>query len=426
MKRPWCKRALLLAVCLATAGCGGEDGSKVAAPGGEWVRETSTEGKVTTVRTVNGSVWGGTARLVEEASIGVDAGPEKQMLGRVRSLAASDDAIYVLDSQLPAVRVYDMEGRHLVDIGREGQGPGEFTRPQDLGIGPDGQIFVRERSRIVVFTPEGEPAGTLPLSTGFSSSSPMTVTSEGRVFFPDLMNQGADLEDWQHGMRRVGPDGPTHETVPVPDYDHEPARIIHRTEGGTYSMNVPFAAGVVWAQSPSGAMIAGLTTDFRIDVHHPDGSITRIEKAWDPVPVPPEEKEWRRTATMVSQRRQRPDWTWNGPDIPDVKPAFSTLIPDHSNRIWVRRIADTRRLEDCDEDPRDVEGGRRPRSCWEQVYSVEIFDVEGRYLGSVDVPENAQLAFPRAFIRGDLVVAYHEDELGTPRVKRYRLATPEP
>ena len=34
-----------------------------------WIHETSTEGAVTTVRTVSGSVWGGTARLVEEAGV---------------------------------------------------------------------------------------------------------------------------------------------------------------------------------------------------------------------------------------------------------------------------------------------------------------------------------------------------------------------
>ena len=32
-----------------------------------WVHETSTNGSVTTVRTLSGSVWGGSARLVEEA-----------------------------------------------------------------------------------------------------------------------------------------------------------------------------------------------------------------------------------------------------------------------------------------------------------------------------------------------------------------------
>jgi len=42
-----------------------------------WVGTITTEGNVTTVVNESGSVWGGTARLVEEASIGLAVGPEE-------------------------------------------------------------------------------------------------------------------------------------------------------------------------------------------------------------------------------------------------------------------------------------------------------------------------------------------------------------
>lgn len=193
---------LLVVLCLAAAGCGGGPG--VADDTGEWIRETTTEGNVTTIRTLGGSVWGGTARLEEEASIGVEQGPEEQMLGRGAGLAAGDDAVYVLDSQLPAVRVYDMEGNHLRDVGREGQGPGEFTQPMDVAIGPDGRIFVRERARVAVFTPEGEPGDTLPIDSGFHSSTPMTVTHDGEIHFPDLVDHDAEARGL--GARHAPPE----------------------------------------------------------------------------------------------------------------------------------------------------------------------------------------------------------------------------
>ena len=74
---------------------------------GTWVGTITTEGNLTTVINESGSVWGGTARLVEEASIGVESGPQEYMLGRVRGLAASGDRIYVLDSTVPVIRVFD-------------------------------------------------------------------------------------------------------------------------------------------------------------------------------------------------------------------------------------------------------------------------------------------------------------------------------
>jgi hypothetical protein len=54
---------------------------------------------------------------------------------------------------------------------------------------------------------------------------------------------------------------------------------------------------------------------------------------------------------------------------------------------------------------------------------VDVFDMEGRYLGEVDLPEHFRSS-PQPVIDGDLVIAYLEDEEGVPSVKRYRLVVP--
>ena len=101
-----------------------------AGPSGEsWVGTITTEGNVTTVVNESGSVWGGTATLVEEASIGVEAGAEEYMFGLINSVYATDDRIYVADVQVPAVRVYDHDGNFIRNLGRSGQGPDEYQYP---------------------------------------------------------------------------------------------------------------------------------------------------------------------------------------------------------------------------------------------------------------------------------------------------------
>jgi hypothetical protein len=91
-----------------------------------WVGTITTEGNVTTVVTEAGSVWGGAARLVEEASIGVDVGPEKYMFGYIHGIYATDEEVFILDTQVPVLRVYDYAGRHLRDIGGPGGGPARW------------------------------------------------------------------------------------------------------------------------------------------------------------------------------------------------------------------------------------------------------------------------------------------------------------
>jgi len=76
---------LALVAVLAIAACGGPGGESSAAS--EWVSESISEGDITTVRTISGSVWGGTATLEEEASIGVESGDDAYMLGSVRAIA---------------------------------------------------------------------------------------------------------------------------------------------------------------------------------------------------------------------------------------------------------------------------------------------------------------------------------------------------
>ena len=78
---------------------------------GSWVGTITTEGTVTTVVNESGSVWGGPARLIEEASIGVDVGAAEYMFGDVSGIAASDEYIYVGDGSIPVVRAYDYAGR---------------------------------------------------------------------------------------------------------------------------------------------------------------------------------------------------------------------------------------------------------------------------------------------------------------------------
>jgi len=67
---------MLLAAAVA---CGGGDAGTSFDPA--WVGTITTEDKVTTVINESGSVWGGTATLVEEASIGVETGAPEYMFG---------------------------------------------------------------------------------------------------------------------------------------------------------------------------------------------------------------------------------------------------------------------------------------------------------------------------------------------------------
>ena len=408
------------AVILTAVACSGS-----ATTGAGWQHETTVAGTVTTVRTTAGSVWGGTARLVEEASIGSPDGPDEYLIGQVVGVAASEERIYVLDRQPPVVRVYDYEGNHLFSFGRDGDGPGEFRNPLSIARHPhDGRIFVRDSrtGRINVYTPDGEPLDTLRISATFNTSRAFTMTDEGTLYSPTLLNPGVPLTEWRMGMISYSTEGADSDTIPAPDLDFEPWQIIGSAEGKTSSSNVPFSPAALWAFASNRAMVGGVSTNYRFEVRWPDGRTTVIEREWEKVPVDRDEARWFEKIATQNMRDQFPGWVWNGRAIPSHKPPYDALVPDLSERVWVGREGPGARLPGCAEDAEDtMEYFRNP--CWEATSTWEVFRMSGEFLGEVDVPEGLQIGRV-SHIRDDTVIAAFTGEDGTPYVKRYRLVTP--
>lgn len=416
-------RSIVAVLLIATAACGGA--SNAGTSGVEWVGTVTTEGNVTTVLNESGSVWGGDVQLVEEASIGVDAGEDPYMLGSVAAVWATDDEIYVVDRQVPALRVYDMSGRHLRDIGAEGSGPGEFREPGSMVIGPEGRIYVRDygNDRITVFSPAGEEIGTLRLDGGFGTSNEMVMTGDGTLYNYQRVSS-EDEEQRVFGMvpRSLEADEEG-EAIIRPALDAPASRAL--TGGGesiSVSMGVPFLPGVRWVVAPSGAVVAGVSDAYSFEIRYPDGAVTRVVKNDDLIAVDPAEASWHRKRLTARMRTYFPDWTWNGDEIPPFKPAYGFFLPDHSGRIWVAREGPgVHAGGECNENPEPENMGDEP--CWRSPLQWDVFDDEGRFLGRAQVPEVVGES-PRPYVRGDMFLAAVTDEMGTPMVKRYRMVYP--
>ncbi len=412
--RPRSRSAWAVAFLAGAAAC---TSSGPTSTDGTWVGTITTEGNVTTVVNESGSVWGGSARLVEEASIGVEAGAPEYMLGEVRGVVASDDRIYVLDGQVPAVRVYDFNGRHLMDMGGPGDGPGEFRFPDHLAIGPDGAIYVRGgmSGRLTIFEPDGTLRDTWPMDGGRMTSRPTVITPDGTVFMPDYVTSG---DERRTAMISWGPDGAGDLVLEEPALAIGDYQLVARGAGPTLALNVPFAPRRHWVLAPSGAIVTAASDDYSFEIQQRGGERIVIRKTWAPVAVDPGEAAWRSEDIFDTFRSYYPDWTWDGPEVPPTKPAFDGLMPGRSGRVWVRRSGPGRYNPACD-DPEPPRGTR----CWIADELVDVFGDDGRYLGEVELPEG--FALGRApFLQGDLVVGVVEDEAGTIMVKRYRLVLP--
>ncbi len=176
-------RVVLLTALLACSGCG--EGDPASAPEyAAWDGTVTTEGNLTTVINKSGSVWGGNAVLVEEASIGVLEGAEEYMLGSVSSITYDGERIIMADWQVPIVRLYDTNGTYLRDLGGAGEGPGEYESPASVVVAGDGRILVRDDRgrRILVYDASGEYLDAYRLEGGLQTGTQMQVGADGTPY----------------------------------------------------------------------------------------------------------------------------------------------------------------------------------------------------------------------------------------------------
>lgn len=418
------RRALLwptLFVAASAFACAGGDGGS---PGGsEWTATVDTIGDTIRVRTVSGQVWPSDQRLVSRVGIGVLDGDPEYQFGNVRALAVgADGSIYVLDGHGPVVRMYAPDGKYVRDIGREGEGPGEYKRPDSgLVMLPDGRLALRDpgNGRISVYDTTGAYLDSWPLAGSMNTSSPMVATVDGSVATPVIKNLGASVMEWQRGLARYRSDG-TVDTLDIPDLGFDEARISGEAEGNSSTSGVPFSPQQEYTYSPLGYFVTGTNDAYSFMLLRHDAPVLKVSMDYEPVSVLPAEASIQRERITKNFRDEFPGWRWNGPPIPSTKPAYSDLMAGDEGRIWVRpHVASERYLSEADQRAEE-ERQELPVNPYREPVVFDVFEPTGEYLGRVSAPAGFQM-YPAPTLRGDEVWAVVTDELNVARIHRFEM-----
>lgn len=407
----------------ALGACGDSSGAADAANPAEWTAVVDTIGDTIRVHTTGGQVWPADGRLESGFSIGVLDGAPEYQFGNLRAIAVgSDERIYVLDGHGPVVRMYGPDGTYLQDIGREGEGPGEYKQPDSgLVFLPDGRLALRDpgNGRISLYDADGEYLDSWPVAGSMNTSNPMVVTRDGIALTPVIKNLGASVTEWERGMARYHPDG-TIDTVDVPDLGYEEATISGESEGNSSQSNVPFTASQEVAYSPLGYFVTGITDEYSFKLLRGDAPIVEISMDYEPVPVNSDEAAIRREQIEQNFRDNFPGWRWNGPPIPDVKPAYEGFMVSEEGRIWVRVSVPSERHLTEDERRSEEERLERPVNPYRTPAVFDVFEPTGEYLGRVSTPVGFR-TYPQPVIRDRTVWAVVTDELDVARLHRFNV-----
>jgi len=344
-------------------------------------------------------------RVVEELRLGSLDGPEESSFGYVDAIAvAPDGTLYVADVQVPAVRVFDPAGTYLGDLGRKGEGPGEYIAIRGITALLDGAVAIwHEMGDVSVFDRDRQFIRRFSvkfMSIAGGVGPGVVADTAGNLFIRTTAARAlwSAPQVIRYAWVRYSISGEFLDSIVAPD---------RRLEGSPFA----FRSETVFAPSPHGYFVTGRTTEYAI--HRPlrDGRVIRIERDYDPISIKDEERsQWERYVGEVESRRGE-----DFPGIHSTKPAWKDLRLAADGRIWVQRYSSAEHVPGH-ESRASVVGGF-PTIEWVEPLRYDVLDPRGSYLGSVVLPTEADFLFARE----QFVWTLERGEYDEPYVVRYRV-----
>ena len=285
----------------------------------------------------------------------------------VAATVDEDGNAYLLDAQLSQVQVYSERGEYLKTLSREGEGPGEIRRPDDLVILPDASIGVVHffTGKVVRFDKQGIPQSTLVPG----SADP---TEGGLRTLRNLRYRGGNLAGCA-GLMKGEPGGAATRVEYLAGFAENGVEEVRYLEKATETQfghrefverNSYFANDDRWALGPDGKVYAAAERDrYAISVYSPGGTLVRvIERQYEPRKRTQEEKDRviEGVVMIINGERVRPE-----AKIEDNAACIDAIWIEDDGTLWVQ----------------NGHGAHdRPAGV---MATYDVFDGEGRYAKQV-------------------------------------------
>lgn len=338
-------------------------------------------------------------RLVLERDIVPEEGTPGEIGSPRNVVAGSDGRIFLIQEKPATIKVYAPDGRWLRDIGREGDGPGEF-RSGMFGIVRD-TLFVQDasNSRFTTFTTGGDFVKAAPSQCCWSTSN-FPVFADGTVGIMGPL----DKEGGAFFITRL--DGTVVDTIKLPVTPPDPSSswTITRKQGNNtsmMSMGIPLQPANESAWLPERRKVAGRTSVYDLAIINLRGdTLRRFTAPTAPITITSAQrdsifeaeierihKDWRESVREIARKGQ----------IPTIWPRWSGIAVDGTSRIWVGRPG--------------TKGA---------TTLLDVFTPDGVLLGSVPAPDKEILG---AYWAAERVYLRDETEEGLPRIRVFRIDT---
>jgi len=279
---------------------------------------------------------GGKVRFIQELILDDNSMPEDVFFES--PLCIMSDAkgnIYVCDYRANNIKIFDASGKFIKILGREGQGPGEFSWPFQAICAKEMLIVWDMRNRrLCALTLDGEYITAKKIT--YDTGTPQKMRS--------LPNGDAVIEMENTFFREQ--DRPQEYTIQIfsPNLEHKKTIYSQEVWRNKYfrrgNVPQPFSPLVYWDVSPDGKIVIGFSEKYEISLYDSEkGKLSTFTHSYEPVKVTEQDKKDHFAGITYSRggvtAQEIPDFIVKNTKFPKVKPAFNSILVDSEGNILV-------------------------------------------------------------------------------------------
>jgi hypothetical protein len=381
-----------LAALLILAGCADSDASV------GYTVDSSATG-VVTVSNTTPSDWSDTTgqwKIVQVASLEASDDTAGAIVSPSHVTVDGAGRLLVVEQSPVSLRLLEPDGTLVRQVGREGEGPGEYQSPIPVAFGPYLVVDDPRLARLTVFDTAGTLLNSFPAPCCHYAS--VIGDDSGRVYL--RASHEADSTASAAIVRIDVRSGET-DTVMLPRVGPPQRLWRFEIEGGRMSYSIPFQPYDVTDITPAGTVLRGWSGRYEYLERTFDGdSIRVVRREWTPVERPEAVRRKRYTEMTESLREQVGEATVNQvmsfSDIPAEAEPMPGLSTDGAGNVWV---------------PIFVPGA--------ETRQFDVFSPEGIWRGTINTPW-ALDEYPE-WVGDNLVVTTGETEEGFPYIRVWQV-----
>jgi len=280
------------------------------------------------------------------------ADDEEVFFGVITQVESDEDGnLYLLDTQLSQVMVFDADGEMTGTLSRPGEGPGEVNIPADMCFMPDGSLGLMQSfpGKVVKVSLDDSPMGNLvpgggPAGGGFLLLRDINASGDHLVSCGEMIRPN----EAQTGQNR---------TAFLAAFDAEGNKTTTFLE---HSREWDFASGQFtwneideyfvhyrkWDAGPDGRIYAAADREnYEVHVWNSDGTLDRIIERECPRWVRTADENERIDAGMENLKRQFGQIPVNT-EVSEYAEAVTSLFVSPDNELWVLTNAGIIGLDD--------------------------------------------------------------------------------